>query len=543
MKVALTLSLVAVATLAHAADTRAPLADPVAMKQLVDAVSLDVMSEASLNACEDLGVTSAPQMREAWVAWRTQHQLAPLRTVVAALQQRSSDVPSFQRFVEPMRQRVLADPHPEQTCAALARDWQGAGMDVTALYPQARAGALALVKVKLVTPPVQVAIAPGTPQGQLLLPSQVPALSAQRGHWLVISEDEARRKLGLVYLKGRVARQSYRMDRFELVQEQGDRKADVSVSLKFDAEPLVGREVVLRGVVTTLSTGSLDLADAALVSNPSALTPSPLAQAPLARKPVLLQRVTTAPGRGLGDKELAAVVNHGEGVSQINQGTRWDDHVRLLLRDGTFYDRAETPPDQLNVNASRQLEPQHWGRWRAKGSGYEMQPQDDNGRAGDWQPVQHQSVRPWPKDTRLAGSFSRSQFKGSVVLGGTSSTRGIRFTKDGRFERSFQALSSTGTLQAINGTVIAGSSSGDGQGSSRMGGGTVGTGTGTVGATSSKRTTDDGASRRGRYQLDGFALTLIYDDGHQERLLSFPVQDDRRSIFVGDGSYDLDKDQ
>ena len=193
-------------------------------------------------------------------------------------------------------------------------------------------------------------------------------------------------------------------------------------------------------------------------------------------------------------------------------------------------------------SASRRLQPQHWGRWRAKGDGFEVQPQDDHGRPGAWQAAPHQPVRPWPRSTRLDGRFTRSEFKGSVVLGGTSSSRSIRFTKDGRFERSFHALTSTGTLQAITGTVIAGTASGDGRGSSRAGGGTVGTGTGIVGATSGQRTSDDGASRRGRYQFDGYALTLAYDDGHQERLLSFPVQDDRRSLYVGDGSYDLDND-
>ena len=128
-----------------------------------------------------------------------------------------------------------------------------------------------------------------------------------------------------------------------------------------------------------------------------------------------------------------------------------------------------------------------------------------------------------------------------MITGGTSATRGIRFTKDGRFERSFSAVSSTGSLQAITGTVIAGSSHGDGKGSSSTGSSTVGTGLGDVGVSSGTRTKDDGASRRGRYQLNGFAITLEYDDGHQERLLSFPVDSDNRSVYIGTGSYDRDK--
>jgi hypothetical protein len=88
--------------------------------------------------------------------------------------------------------------------------------------------------------------------------------------------------------------------------------------------------------------------------------------------------------------------------------------------------------------------------------------------------------------------------------------------------------------------VVSGSSHGDGKGSSSTGGGTVGTPFGTAGAVSS-RSNDDGASRRGRYRLSGFVLTLDYDDGQQERLLSFPVHDDNKTVYVGNGSMSLDK--
>ncbi|KQV88439.1 hypothetical protein [Pelomonas sp. Root1237] len=548
-------------------DARSLASDPAAVQQLVEAVSLDVMSEATLGACEDMGVASAAPMRDAWVAWRERHQLAPLRMVVARMQQRSSSIPSFTRLTEPMRQRVLDDPSPEQACAALARDWQSPAMDVSTLYPQARAVALALVKANLVAPPSPLAIAPEAARGQFLLPSQIPALTAQRGHWLVISEEEAQRKLGVIYVKGRVAREIDRPTHFFLVQQQGDRHVEQRIHLKFDAEPWVGREVVLRGVVTSLNDNSLDLADAALVANPAGLTSSPLPQAPMLRRRAVLQRVTTLPGRGLAEKDLAAVVIHGE--SNFNGGTRWEEDVRFLLRDGTVYHRTEMPPDQLNVAASRQLEPQRWGRWRASGKvdvspqgravpgpppegvkgtwggptcPCEMQPQDDDGRpAGAWQAEKHHAVRPWPKDTRLEGSFTRGTFTGSLVLGGRSSSTTLRFMRDGRFERSYSALSSTGTLAAtLNNTVIAGSAHGDGKGSSSTGGGTVGTPFGTAGAVSSRKQ-DDGAGRRGRYQLSGFVLTLDYDDGHQERLLSFPVHDDNKTVYMGSGSLVLDK--
>ncbi|RTL36331.1 MAG: hypothetical protein EKK53_23220 [Burkholderiales bacterium] len=539
------LAFVATQAVLAAPNVSALLTDRAAMEQLISAVSLDVMTEASVDACSDMGAPSAAAARAAWVAWRERHQIAPLRMVLISMKQRNgSSLPPWERLTEPMRQRVLNEPVPDKVCAALAQDLQGPAMDVGAQFPQARAVAQGLLQIQLAFKPTLPDVMPGTPRGQVLLPSQIPALVKQHGRWSAIGDDAARQRLGWVYVKGRVERYGMDGDRYRLVQEQGDRRAAQTVALDVSAEPWLGREVVLRGLFSSLDEAYTSLAAAALVSDASGLSPSLLPQVPLARKEVLLQRVMTAPGRGLAEKDLAAIVQHGE--ADNGNGTRWQDDVRFLLRDGTVYRRSEMPPDQLDVAASRQLEPQQWGRWRRNGTRVEVQDADDEGRPGDrWQPVPHRAVKPWPAGTRLEGSFSRASFTGSLALGGRSSSETFRFLPNGRFERSFSATSSTGTLAAtLNNTVIAGSSHADGQGGSAVGGGTVGNGPaggggGTVGAISSRRQ-DDGASRRGRYQFSGFALVLDYDDGRQERLLSFPVDDDRQTVFVGHGSLTRD---
>lgn len=538
--------LIAFASSAFAAPNAATLlTDRAAMEQLISAVSLDVMTEASVDACSDMGAPSAVQARAAWVAWRERHQVAPLRMVLISMKQRNaSSMPPWERITEPMRQRILGEPLPDKLCAALVQDLQGPSMDVSAQFPQARAVAQGLLQVKLADKPGGLDLMPGAPRGQLLLPSQIPALVKQHGRWTAISEEAARQRLGWVYVKGRVERYGMDGDRYRLVQVQGDRRSEHAVSLDVSAEPWMGREVVVRGLFSSLDEAYASLASAALVADPSGLSPSPLAQAPLARQEVLLQRVSTPPGKGLAEKELAAIVLHGE-ANHVN-GTRWDDDVRFLLRDGTAYRRGELPPDQLNVATSRQLEPQQWGRWRSNGARYELQDADEEGRpAGAWQAVPHRAVKPWPAGTRLDGSFSRASFTGSLVLGGRSSSETFRFLPNGRFERIFSATSSTGTLAAtLNNTVIGGSSYADGKGSSAVGGGSVGTGPaggpgGTAGAVSSRQV-DDGASRRGRYQLGGFVLQLDYDDGHRERLLSFPADEQRHTVFVGNGSFTRD---
>lgn len=516
-------------------------ADPDAVGELISAVSLDVMSEAALEACRDMGVPTADAMREAWVAWREQHQLAPLRVIVSDVQRRrGSEAPSWSRLTEPMRQRVLSDPKPDAGCAALAADWRGPTMDATALYPRARAVAAALVQSKVVSRPDLPALAAGTVRGQVLLPSQVPALAAQRnGGWSSLSDEVALREHGVFHVKGLVERVPGNRESFRLVEVRGDRASGSSFRLPFNAEAWVGRELVLRGVLTSLRDYGATLASAEIVRDASNLTPSPLPAAPLARREVLLQRVMTRPGQGLKAADLAAVVLHGQG--NYNNGTSWDEDVRFLLRDGTCYRRTEMPPDQLDVAASRRLEPQQWCRWRSAGAGYEFQEQDDDGRpAGGWAAAQHRALPPWSAGTAIDGYFKRSRFDGSLFLGGRSSTQGMRFSRDGRFERSYHAMSGSGTLAAtLNNTVITSASHADGQGSSAATAGTVGTGTGSVGATTRQRQ-DDGASRRGRYRFEGYAVVLVYDDGHEERLLSFPTQAGPRGVYVGSGSLMLD---
>jgi len=504
-----------------------------------------VMAEATLGAFGDAGAPCFVPLRSVWVAWREKHQLPQLKSVLVSVNRRANHgkVPAWEEIAGPMRARVLDDPKPEQACAALVRDLQSPAMDATALFPQAAATATALVRAEMASPPPTLAPAPVPEAAPLLLPTQIAAFAAQhKGGWLSMPADHAQREHGVVYVKGRVKRWSQDRDgdRFSLVVDEGERISAAKVYLDVDAEAWVGREVVLRGVPTELRSYALSLGRAALVADASRLVPSPLPQEPLARRDVLLKRVMTPPGRGLAEKDLAAVVIHGQ--SDFSNGTRWEEDVRFLLRDGTVYKRTDMPPDQLDVAASRQLEPQHWGRWRGSSGRYEMQGQDDEGRPdGGFKPEKHEAVKPWPAGTRLDGSFSRGRATGSVVMGGTTSTQGIRFTRDGRFERSTRSLSSTGTLAAVmNNTVIAGSSHGDGQGSNATGGGSVGTAFGSAGAVSSNRK-DDGASRRGRYQLGGYVLTLDYDDGHQERLLSFPVGGEPKSVYVGDGSYSLDK--
>ncbi len=518
---------------ASAAPAPSPAPDAAAIGQLVEAASLDAMAEASTLACLEMGAPNGAAMETAYAEWRTRHRLALSRSVVMSLAARQHRDLPWKEVSTAMRERVLGEARPEVACEALMRDWTSPTMDATALYPAAEATARALIQAGVAHAPSPVPTLGALPGGgQVLSVAQLLALIEP------LQRAGAPRGSVPVLVKGRVRRWLDDRVSFQLVQDEGAFHAQKPLKLRFDAEPLLGREVVLRATLKDPRDYFLELEDAQWVSDPAGLQPSSQPAQALRRKDVPLQRVLAKPGQGLPEKDFAGVVLHG--YADYSNGSQWREEVRYLLRDGSAYRRTEMPPDQLDAARSRRLEPQLWLRWRAAGDHYEFQAQNDQGAPkGAWEVGQHRLMRPWPAGTRLEGRYSRSAFYGSLFTGGTSSTRGIHLMRDGRFERSFHSLSGSGSLAAIQGTAIYGSASGDGKGSQSVAGGTVGTGLGSVTTTTAPRRQDDGASRRGRYTLSGYVAVLRYDDGHEERLLSFPVRDG--SVFLGDASYTLDK--
>ena len=512
--------------------------DAAAIGQLVEAASLDAMAEASVRACIEMGVPHGAAMEAAYADWRTRHRLPLVRSVVLNLAARQRRDPPWMEVSAAMQQRVQAEALPEKACETLMRDWSTPAMDAGALYPAAEATARALIAEKLANAPEPLPTTAGVAGG-----GQVLSI-AQLLHLLEPQNAGAgqgtQRPLGPLLIKGRIRRWLDTRVSFQLVQDEGEFSAQRAINLRFDAEALLGREVVLSGMLRNPRAYTLELEDAVWVSDPAGLQPSTRPAQALQRKPVPLPRVLSKAGQGLQDKDLAAVVLHG--YADYSNGSQWREEVRFLLRDGSAYLRTEMPPDQLDAARSKRLEPQRWARWRAKGAHYDFQAQNDQGLPeGGWQAGQHRAMRPWAPGARLEGSYSRSAFYGNQFIGGTSSTRGIRFMRDGRFERSFHSLSGSGSLAAAQGTVIHGSASGDGKGSQSVAGGTVGTALGSVTTTTPQNRKDDGASRRGSYTLSGYVAVLRYDDGREERLLSFPVDDGSRSVFLGSSSYSLAK--
>lgn len=78
----------------------------------------------------------------------------------------------------------------------------------------------------------------------------------------------------------------------------------------------------------------------------------------------------TAPGKGIQPAQLEATVIAAEGLKTdaLTLTVRYEYGYYVLLKDGSAYGRVPAQPlEDFDVAASRQAEPQTWGRWQIQG--------------------------------------------------------------------------------------------------------------------------------------------------------------------------------
>ena len=230
-------------------------------------------------------------------------------------------------------------------------------------------------------------------------------------------------------------------------------------------------------------------------------------------------KFVTAPGKGVQMAQIAAVVNNYilrfDGMS-----THITNDAYLLLKDGTVYNGLPVAPDQLDIAKSRVGEPKRWGKWRAKGGGYEV---SWNGKA--YETLPGDKVIPAPPGTKLSGRFGAVRSY-SYGFGGSYSYWGASFTPDGRFRKDSRGGSSTNTA-GIEGVPTVTS------GYDESGSAVVGQADG-VGIASVKRRNPNG-DREGDYSVNGYTITLRFDNGQVARIPFFFRGANRKEIlFEGD---------
>jgi hypothetical protein len=172
----------------------------------------------------------------------------------------------------------------------------------------------------------------------------------------------------------------------------------------------------------------------------------------------------------------------------------------LLFKDGSIYKKLNIAPEYLDIQKSKQEQPQNWGKWKSQGRTIDI----------TWQQGKPQTWKKWyvgmPANAsdKLSGKYRTIGGGGNTAFGGDVaivSSNTINFTPDGRFSLA----------------------------NSR-------------GATSSSSTVTSNSNTSGKYQLKGYTLTLQFDDGKTQNLAFYFYTDkngvkDPKAIGIGENNY------
>ena len=220
----------------------------------------------------------------------------------------------------------------------------------------------------------------------------------------------------------------------------------------------------------------------------------------------------TPPGRGVRESQIEAVVHYynvrvyygGSGL-----GTLTTDETDLLLRDGTAHRGLPVAPDQLDVARSRRMEPDKWGRWRRQGGKFLV-----SWAGGAFQPLRGSAALAGGPSTRLDGHWGAGEATSSL-MGGSYRLWGVTFTPDGRFVKDERGGSGNSQFMQTGGAPAINSEHNDQGSSTQVLGGNY-----TVSSHHAKRADGD---RSGTYAINGYTMTLHYDNGQIERTPFFFV--------------------
>ncbi|WP_132087721.1 hypothetical protein [Caulobacter sp. BK020] len=492
-------------------------------------IGLDMSVEAMIGYCEAAAPNAAAGLRPKWTAWR-QDALVPQVSQALGPEKLARLRDGMARVATAAVGKLKQMGPPQTTCPQIA-GWLKEGPFVTrtaypALYEGLPAGGSPAFAA---APAPQAPAASAAPAGVYYTPAQLKALVAS--WWGPTRDyDRANRMLeqaGRLYIQGRVMA---RGDTFFLETNDGTFRSKLPVAVDLsdrELTPFTGRTITVEGRMQELPSGMVFLKETRIVDG-AGLKPSPLPSEPgLYRLDVKPSQITAAPGAGLSPAQVQGLLHNGHGETGAN-GYEFREDVFLLLKDGTAYLGHAVAPSDLDIAKSRKLEPQLWARWRAKGAGFQILRQDDFGRPeGDWSDQPGHLTGAWKPNQRLNATYSAQAFHGSLALGGTYSSTAYRFSDDGRFEVIGYKQSGSGSMAAASGFTASGSGYSDGKGSrTSAGGGTAGVFAG------SQSRSEDGASQRGVYRLEGLSLVLKYDDGRTESVLCAPWGADLTRIYM-----------
>lgn len=236
------------------------------------------------------------------------------------------------------------------------------------------------------------------------------------------------------------------------------------------------------------------------------------------------------PGAGVKSEEIEAVLS-AVAYSFDGMNSRTTHQAYLLMKDGRVMDGLPVPPNELDVSKSRSQEPDRWGFWRKRGGMYEFAwPSRPNEYAP---PKGVQTVgTSFVRGSTLEGNYKGASSWGMAGGAGGANFWGVRLNSKGRFEKWKRGIAGTGT-PAFEGQTSVGTAYDDKGASTVISGPNVGGGTTT-------KVKDADLHRMGWYELDGFTLTLKFDDGKIVRMPAF-ISADKKDLWFEGGPLSLEE--
>jgi hypothetical protein len=242
------------------------------------------------------------------------------------------------------------------------------------------------------------------------------------------------------------------------------------------------------------------------------------AKPPTAQKSIQPYQWVNAPGKGLQAAQIEAVVYGWRQVFEIG-GLQMRENAYLLLKDGAVHNGLPVPPQDMDIAASRRQEPAKWGRWQRSGKGYAFAWPD---QPGEFKAVQGGPMQAVRAGVLLDGEWTAASSYEIPGGGGAWSKWGLRLTRDGRFEKF--RFGGAGAGGAGSGMDVVTSSVWDDKGA------VTAASAPNVTVRNSKQNGPRG-DLTGRYEIDGYAITLRQDDGLVVRLPFFTEGEQHKEIW------------
>lgn len=261
--------------------------------------------------------------------------------------------------------------------------------------------------------------------------------------------------------------------------------------------------------------------------HPSGTATQAKAQRPESKDEQMKRAVRVSqPGTGVQDSQIEAVLHEGRGISTVN-GFQYQESADLLLRDGWEYSNLQVPPEDLNVEVSKQLQPDQWHHWRQQGKDYFIQGQ----KTGQWSKMEVETAVPVRQRINQHLLYRHATTFGG--MGSYNTRNDITFSADGNFERSSSVLAGSGVVQAAGGFSGSAGSYHDRNGCSSSASGTSSTGGSTVGAYSmSHCKPGQDPNSYGTYKISGYVLELDSASGQVQRLLAFHPFSNKPDVYI-----------